>query len=424
MNIVFAGSRKIDMSYYLVCLYTAAITFADSTAIFYAIASICIIMDAVSFISSRKKAISAYYFLHVLLIYYCIITAFAGKAMFPSITLRRTAIMTLNLIINIGIAEKMKDPAIRSRFFNYYGVLAIAFELYVVLLSGSRILQGRLGMNANSPLAIEGYYNPNGVGLIILTAMILDIHFYLQKHEKKRLFRLAVFIAGIFLTGSRKAIVSAFIAVIGLPVIHTLSTNRKAMNKLLKYFAVGIVASAACYFILFKIPIVYEIAGSRVEAMAGNFINRDVYMESSLKYRDGFEDIAKQYFLESPIFGIGVDGFSQVSIYRTYSHNNFWELLVGGGVIGFALYYLTYLYLLAGLIRAIKDKKQHALVMLLYLCLMSLMDSYIVSYISRDQLLFLFIAYSICHEQKSGYTNPGGDHPLSRENKHRLSPQA
>lgn len=52
------------------------------------------------------------------------------------------------------------------------------------------------------------------------------------------------------------------------------------------------------------------------------------------------------YGMDSPILGNGYYSFSQLLLkeygFATYSHNNFIEIFVGGGIIGFTLYYSLY----------------------------------------------------------------------------------
>lgn len=51
---------------------------------------------------------------------------------------------------------------------------------------------------------------------------------------------------------------------------------------------------------------------------------------------------AYKYFLNSPIFGIGINNFRHVSGTGMYPHNNFLVILTGTGVIGGILYYIPY----------------------------------------------------------------------------------
>src|SRR5690606_5202301 len=51
-------------------------------------------------------------------------------------------------------------------------------------------------------------------------------------------------------------------------------------------------------------------------------------------------------FLDAPLFGHGLWGFGRASGLGTYAHNTFVEVAVDFGLLGSALYWIGYLYLL------------------------------------------------------------------------------
>ena len=60
------------------------------------------------------------------------------------------------------------------------------------------------------------------------------------------------------------------------------------------------------------------------------------------------------------LIGYGADNYRVVGMYSTYSHNNFTEMLVGFGLIGFLLYYVIYLNAFKSLI-SLKNDASRAL---------------------------------------------------------------
>ena len=56
---------------------------------------------------------------------------------------------------------------------------------------------------------------------------------------------------------------------------------------------------------------------------------------------------AKDLFNRRPWTGWGLNGFMILTNLTLHCHNNFYELLVGVGLVGTALYYLKYVFLLA-----------------------------------------------------------------------------
>ena len=55
-----------------------------------------------------------------------------------------------------------------------------------------------------------------------------------------------------------------------------------------------------------------------------------------------------QYFPEHPILGHGSEAFEGLSPWDTHSHTNYVELLVNHGLVGFFIYYLMMVRILAG----------------------------------------------------------------------------
>ena len=65
--------------------------------------------------------------------------------------------------------------------------------------------------------------------------------------------------------------------------------------------------------------------------------------DSSTLSRVSFIETGWRLFKQKVFIGHGVDNFKYVSGFWVYSHNNFIEILVGLGIVGFVLYYSIYL---------------------------------------------------------------------------------
>ena len=105
-----------------------------------------------------------------------------------------------------------------------------------------------------------------------------------------------------------------------------------------------------------RVEFLYNIIGVRME----NFIillTEGTTTEGSLESRMSLIDIAMAHIKKKPWTGYGFDCFKMVSGMNGggkvdahsegyYSHNNYIELLFGGGIIGLVLYYIPMVYLL------------------------------------------------------------------------------
>lgn len=388
--------RKQDMLYYALCLYTCAIMWADNTKLFYLCALIFGGLAGVMLLKKRKIRLDIYPCLHGLFIVFCAVCAVAGFTILPGVVYKRCAVMAVNLFICCAAASQLMDDEKRRRYLHFFCVVALVFELYIIVMSGSNLFKGRLGEYAYSPISYRGTYNANFVGSILLYALMFDLEHYLTEKRKSSLIRCGIYLLGILLTGSRKGIVSAGVVLFLLPMLDIFQKRRAVFYKVLRYIFIGGLICAVGLVMLFKIPALYEIAGQRVEAMLAGIVSAGAETDSSLEYRDMFIDYAKMYFHQSPVVGIGIDNFKYVNfIEGYYAHNNYWEILTGSGIIGGCIYYATYLVLGIRLWKAKKRGTQNALAMLVYLCVMVLTDYYMVSYLERLNLLLMFVAFSV-----------------------------
>lgn len=64
--------------------------------------------------------------------------------------------------------------------------------------------------------------------------------------------------------------------------------------------------------------------------------------DTSFSERQLLASEATEFFLQRPIFGYGLDSFRHISIKSVYSHNNFLEIGVSGGIVLLLLYYSIY----------------------------------------------------------------------------------
>ncbi|NLE04471.1 MAG: hypothetical protein GX638_06695, partial [Crenarchaeota archaeon] len=108
--------------------------------------------------------------------------------------------------------------------------------------------------------------------------------------------------------------------------------------------------------------------------------------------------------------GYGLDCFRHIQgSYNTYTHNNFIELLISGGIIGFALYYINYIIALTKAYFTGK-KGDPILMLMITIMLVILVNEYaLVTYYGRGYLIFivLTIAFTKKIDKKSSYKNYG-----------------
>ena len=151
---------------------------------------------------------------------------------------------------------------------------------------------------------------------------------------------------GMFLSGGRKYVV---VPIIFLLIIWISKTDKKGKRHALKYSLITLLLFGSLFYVVMKVPMFYETIGYRFEGFFSIF--DDSYdIDGSTDVRIKMIKGALCEWINNPIFGHGFDSFKYfnrdyLTGYFYYSHNNFVELLYNQGIVGFAIYYSMYVYL-------------------------------------------------------------------------------
>ena len=301
-------------------------------------------------IRKDKIPFTFYYIGFGLFILYGFINVLLGNTIYPSVARTMVISLSLNFLMIFSIVEYiyMTNDAPRVLRITELGIFSTAFV--VVLLSIRTITEGRLG----------GGTEINSNVLAILCVYGFGLSMYLRKINKisqiANWFRLGFYILVILLTGSRKGLVMIILTIM---IVQFTQDRRNVFKKLLV-----VAGSVAVFYILImNVGVLYNIIGVRVENLL-LALSGESSAEASLEDRQQLVAMGWEHFLEKPWTGYGYDCFKMVSgigpkgkvAYGTagfYSHNNYIELLFGGGIIGFLLYYLPVLYLLIKLAKSL-----------------------------------------------------------------------
>ena len=205
----------------------------------------------------------------------------------------------------------------------------------------------RLGNKMSGNVNTVGY----NFGMISMFAM----WWYCKEKKWYKLVLFGLFTVVMLLTGSKKVLVLLLIDFLLL-----FENDRGHVSRWLKF---GL-AFAALVFLIFNVPMFYEIIGIRIETMFETMI----YGKASALYSystDVRNDMLKEgfsLFLKTPVFGGGYNNFYAHTVFGfDYSHNNYIELLCSFGIFGTLIYYSKHLknltFLLKGIIKKrVKDK--------------------------------------------------------------------
>lgn len=240
------------------------------------------------------------------------------------------AVVILNVII---LFTSLNQDA--TAIFILSAAIASVFAcIFIMVNEWSLLLEGgtRIGDSASG--------NVNTVAMYLGTFSILSI--YKVIYEKKTVYLVFYIFQVIFmmLTGSKKALIFILISLILLLILK----NRTKLHK----YLLPLIISIASFSILLTTDFFYNIIGQRtLDFLAAcGFQIEGASDSNSTTLRLLMYQMGLQAFLQSPLIGNGWFYFSAYSGLGTYSHNNYIELLVTYGIIGFLAYYSMFTYVL------------------------------------------------------------------------------
>ncbi|WP_419893009.1 O-antigen ligase family protein [Oceanobacillus kimchii] len=320
---------------------------------------------------TRRKKLTVFFLWNFIFIIWCFLSIFWSS------NTEQTLIET-RIMIEIAIVSNLFIVYVdnKEKLITVYKFLVIAGIIYVFRLLFefplSTWLEGRLGS--------EGQFNPNRIGLYLTISAIFS--FYLAQTRHKFYYMLfIVFGLVVSLTGSRKAFL---MLLLGILLLYYLNKGKNLTKKILAIpILIGILIIGL--FIVYNVPILYEILGSRLDSLITVFTNTGVG-DNSINERSQMIEIGRMLFLDKPFFGYGLGSYGLESGLGEYSHNNYIELLVGLGIIGLLIYYSMFIFIMIKLY-IVRDRiLSNPIFVILFLLL--IMDYGLVSY---NGFLYQFI---------------------------------
>jgi O-antigen ligase len=280
-----------------------------------------------------------------------------------------TFLLEVLLVLEYVTSVSERDKTLRF-FYIVFAIVAILYTVSMLLGGVTHGRSGRLYLSDNS--------NPNSDGIILA----FGVYSTLKMIDFKKLGNLvplfAVSVAefyGIFLTGSRKALILA--ALFFAFNLIKIWNKRNELSRKAKSFLVVILVAAVVFAAYWMVP---------------------VYMRSSAFLRMQRADIsmldrwdiaydAIKVFLQHPFFGVGLNNYKFYSSLHIYSHSTIPELLAGTGIFGTVLFCVPYFYVIDSLL---KKRMASAYRMELWWLLVSIMTVSTVMIIPNGMPLSFF----------------------------------
>lgn len=265
--------------------------------------------------------------------------------------------------------------------FLFYG-----YDLIILLLKTGRRLE-------------NGFSNVNSIGILCAIAIIIE--FYEILYYKSVRFSFVFCVPSLIIvlaSQSRKAFVLLLFGVFLVVMLSDRSQKHKL--KMILRFVFIIIAFIVFGYLLSKLPVfsgINERFGYILETLRGQGeVGSSTYLRSQMI------EIGWNCFKKNPIVGVGYGCphvvNNQVINFDAYLHNNYIELLAGGGLVGFFLYYSFY-YSIFKRIRKYKSVEHFGTtICVIIMILLLVSDLGMVNCYSKETYFYFMIFFLLVKE--------------------------
>ena len=264
----------------------------------------------------------------------------------------------------------------------------IAMSLYTLAFYG---LDNLLAAGQSESLRLGAdYANPNTLGMFAAVAVFIQIwQLLFKKCSRWEVLGCVPVVLVLGASQSRKAILYVVIAAFLLVIFKNFG-NANFLKKSAKLLF-GIVVLLCALLLLSKLEIFSGVT-ERIESML-NALTGKGEVDSSTQARLALQELGIEWWKKSPIFGIGMANphiLAKEYLGRDYYlHNNYVELLCGGGLLGTIIFYSMHVYCLVNLWKLRKTSKPYFVLLFTWVILMLIMDYGMVSYYSKLETFYL-----------------------------------
>lgn len=263
-----------------------------------------------------------------------------------------------------------------GRLEDYYnaiylsGIVLIFYSLYVY---GG--LSGFLALMSTGHRMGDLIGNQNTYGLVFANAALVALYYFFFNNEKQHVLLAGLLIFFGFSSGSKKV---AFLLLIGLLFLILSKYGIRKLFKVLIYSFVSLLVG----WMLIHLPIFSTIL-ERLESYLSVTGNISDNIRAEL-IRYGLD-----LFYENPFLGYGLNNYHLFHWSGVYSHNNYIEVLVSLGIIGFIIYYSVFIN--SAFVLIMKRKNLKPIHFLLAFSILSsfVFDYGMVQFYSKDIWIFM-----------------------------------
>ena len=325
-----------DIAFVLLCCYTALVSLAYMRFIPTFLETFTLygflFVSFLSVIRKRTITLNAYVLSYAVFILWCFIsvtyTKYFDTTFESSIEVLKVFLFILMLVNIVDSIKKIEIILFLNSFAPVFLIIYMAFTNQLFI--GDRI-GGELTGNINI------------FATLLMIASMCSIYFiFVSKDKKLKILGYICFFAeefALFLTGSRKA---AILPIVLFCAVVVVKADSKGHKHIIRNSVIATGMGIGILIAIMEIPFLYDAIGYRMEGLFNLLSGEGKADASSLVRADMIEEAISRW-KEKPLIGHGIDAYKRLSHYGCYSHNNFVELLCDIGIIGFIIYYTSYI---------------------------------------------------------------------------------
>lgn len=305
-------------------------------------------------------------------------------------------------ILLFNLVEDKNDFELTIKSINF---AIFIFSVYVISVYG---LSNFIDKIINSRRIGYLISQPNTVGHYASIGFLFSFYFLISNKSYKFLYFLTSLTNFVIVisTLSRKALLISIIGAISLIFYYNYHKNK---NNLFKSILKLMFLVSITYLIINNLFILIGQKNDRISSLFSLLLSSNNNINSSDLVRKELISNGWSLFKTNPIFGYGGSNFRSLgdSSLNTFvaSHNNFIEILVSYGLIGFVIYYLPYLIISTKLLK--KSLKKFSILDFLILILI-ITDVFIsgmtmITFVNEISSLVLSISIIYLYKIKGDY---------------------
>ena len=239
----------------------------------------------------------------------------------------------------------------------------------------------------------NSFANVNSISMFVAIACTIQASEFIHKKSRAAALFIIPCIIVISATQSKKALLALLLGFLGIYLF-----NRVNKKNIFKSLGVIIFASLALILLFYIISTFSVFSGmnERIQQLFNSITGEGEVDESTIQRNDMIA-LGWNWFKQYPIAGVGI-GCPHILADRylnmdAYLHNNYLELLCGGGLIGFLIYYFKYVYLIRNLLKYRHADKEFANLSILILLISLVLDWGFVSYFDKLQNYYFVVFF-------------------------------